>query len=47
MKAKTIFPFKKVTLHAIETWFMPFIILAYKKVIHTEFAGITPAICRI
>lgn len=30
-KAKTIFHFKNVTLHAIETWFILFIIIALKK----------------
>lgn len=45
MKARTIFHFKNVTLHAIGTWFILFIILAYKKLIHATFAGVTPAIC--
>lgn len=33
--AKTVFHFKNVTLHATGTQFMLFIILAYRKVIHT------------
>jgi len=43
MKAKTVSPFKKTMLHAIERWFTPFIILACKKVIRTECAGVTAA----
>lgn len=43
-KAKTIFHLKNVTLHANETWFMLLIIVANKKVIHTTFSDVTPAI---
>lgn len=43
-KAKTIFHFKNMTLHANETWLILFITIACKKVIHAMFAVVTPAI---
>lgn len=46
-KAKTNSHFKNMTLHATETWFMLFIILAYRKDIHTMFADVSPAISNI